>query len=122
MGKHWGNSSSEQAVRARIIAVRCLSGGFCLSLAVLTFGVQGLSGTGSAVYAIAVTGLRRCGTRRPGPGQPARRCRSGPAAGAPASSAFTADALALVAYTRSHGGDSVQGRRARASSMWRPPG
>ena len=49
MGKHWGNSSSEQAVRARIIAVRCLSGGFCLSLAVLTFGVQGLSGSGAAV-------------------------------------------------------------------------
>ena len=49
MGKHWGNSSSEQAVRARITAVRCISGGFCLSLAVLTFGVQGLSGTGSAV-------------------------------------------------------------------------
>ena len=85
---------------ARIIAVRCLSGGFCLSLAVLTFGVQGLSGTGPAVDAFPVTGLRCCGTRRSGPGHH-RRAPPAPGAEALASSAFTADALALVAYTRS---------------------
>ena len=105
MGKHWGNSSSEQAVRARIIAVRCLSGGFCLSLAVLTFGVQGLSGSGSAVVpspslAYGVVGL---GTLDPDTRGTvgASAVPSADAADAPASTGFTADALALVAYTRS---------------------
>ncbi len=102
MGKHWGNSSSEQAVRARIIAARCLSGGFCLSLAVLTFGVQGLSGSGAAVVpspsqAYGVVGPGTLNPDTPG----TAGARTSPAADAPTSAAFTADALALVAYTRS---------------------
>ncbi len=99
MGKHWGNSSSEQAIRARIIAVRCLSGGFCLSLAVLTFGVQGLSGTGPVVTPSPslASGVVGPGVLDPGTtGAP-----TGTGAEALASSAFTADALALMAYTRS---------------------
>ena len=102
MGKHWGNSSSEQAVRARIIAVRCLSGGFCLSLAVLTFGVQGLSGSGTAVVpspslAYGVVGPGTLDPDTPG----TAGARTVPTADALASADFTADALALVAYTRS---------------------
>ena len=99
MGKHYGNSSSEQSIRVRIIAVRCLSGGFCLSLAVLTFGVQGLSGTGPAVTASPslASGVVGPGVLDPGTtGAP-----TGPGAETLAASAFTADALALVAYTRS---------------------
>ena len=103
MGKHWGNSSSEQAVRARITAVRCISGGFCLSLAVLTFGVQGLSGTGSAVTPSSslASGVVGPGVLDPGTAGAAASAASGNGGEAPASSAVTADALALVAYTRS---------------------
>ena len=99
MGKHWGNSSSEQAVRARITAVRYISGGFCLSLAVLTFGVQGLSGTGSAVTPSSslASGVVGPGVLDPGTAAAA----AGKGGEVPASSAVTADALALVAYTRS---------------------
>ena len=102
MGKHWGNSSSEQAGRARIIAVRCLSGGFCLSLAVLTFGVQGLSGGGSAVVPSPSLAYGVVGPGTLDPDTPGTVGASAvPAADAPAPAAFTADALALVAYTRS---------------------
>jgi len=102
VGKHWGNSSNEQAVRARIIAVRCLSGGFCLSLAVLTFGVQGLSGTGAAVVPAPSMASGVVGPRTLNPANPGTAAASTvPEAGAQATSAFTADALALIAYTRS---------------------
>lgn len=104
MGKHWGNSSSERSVRARTIAVRCLSGGVCLSLAVLTFGFQGLAGGVSYVVpsAMPATGVVGPGTLDPGadvlsespatPGMPSA---------SPAPGGFTADALALVAFSRS---------------------
>ena len=122
MGKHWGNSSSEQAVRSRIIAVRCISGGFCLSLAVLTFGVQGLSGTGSA--AISSPSLAS-GFVGPDALDPGTAGAAGPGIGAPASPAFTADALALVAYTRSTVGtvskDGVPGELNVASAGLKRP-
>ena len=99
MGKHWGNSSSEQAIRARIIAVRCLSGGFCLSLAVLTFGAQGLSGSGAPVLPSPslASGVVGPGTLNPGTAGSLAVQGLGvsPAAG------FTTDAQALVAYSRS---------------------
>ena len=93
MGKHWGNSSSAKAISSRTVAVRCLSGGVCLSLAVLTFGLHGLAGTvardaGNAAPATGAVGPRTL--------DPAASSR---AAGTP--SAFTADALALVAFSRS---------------------
>ena len=101
MGKHWGNSSSEQAVRARLVAVRCLSGGFCLSLAVLTFGVQGLSGARPAV--VVPSPALASGVVGPSILDPTTLGAPTTAgAEAPAPQAFTADALALVAYTRSN--------------------
>ncbi|WP_211880124.1 M23 family metallopeptidase [Pseudarthrobacter albicanus] len=69
----------------------------CLSLAVLTFGIQGLAGTAvrDATGALPPTGVVGPGTLDPG--VPA----AAPSAAAAAASAFTADALALVAFTRS---------------------
>ncbi|MCU1522204.1 MAG: family metallopeptidase, partial [Arthrobacter sp.] len=102
MGKHWGNSSSEKPIRARTIAVRCLSGGFCLSLAVLTFGVQGLAGGVShpAPNTAPVTGVvgpAQLGAVIPVlPAAPAASSIVGEALGA-----FTADASSLVAFSRS---------------------
>ncbi|MEC5181885.1 murein DD-endopeptidase MepM/ murein hydrolase activator NlpD, partial [Arthrobacter sp. CG_A4] len=94
MGKHWGNSSSEQTVRVRTIAVRCLSGGFCLSLAVLTFGVQGIAGTAAQVAPNA-----QLASGVVGPSVLAPELPAAPVAAA-VPSAFTADALALVAFNR----------------------
>ena len=102
MGKHRGNSSSEKPIKARTFAVRCLSGGFCLSLAVLTFGVQGLAGGVSqpAPNAAPVTGVV-------GPAPLGAVISAAPAAPTAASTmgeplgAFTADASALVAFSRS---------------------
>ncbi|WP_427005057.1 M23 family metallopeptidase [Pseudarthrobacter sp. H2] len=69
----------------------------CLSLAVLTFGIQGLAGTAvrDATGALPPTGVVGPGTLDPG--VPA----TAPSAATAAASAFTADALALVAFTRS---------------------
>lgn len=101
VGKHWGNSSSEQSIRARTIAVRCLSGGVCLSLAVLTFGIQGLAGIAvrDAPGALPATGVVGPGTLDPE--VPAARSTAAAEPAAGAAPAFTADALALVAFTRS---------------------
>ena len=101
MGKHWGNSSSEQTTRARTIAVRCVSGGLCLSLAVLTFGgFQGLSagvpsGSQPPYRPPAPWDLKRW-TPEPGP---AADAAATVAPGTPA--AVTADPQALVAFSRS---------------------
>ncbi|CAI3791953.1 M23 family metallopeptidase [Pseudarthrobacter sp. MM222] len=102
MGKHRGNPSSEKPIRARTIAVRCLSGGFCLSLAVLTFGVQGLAGgvaepAPNAAPVTGVVGPAPLGAVIPAtPAAPAAASIVGEALGA-----FTADASALVAFSRS---------------------
>ncbi|WP_260982525.1 M23 family metallopeptidase, partial [Arthrobacter sp. U41] len=79
--------------------MRCISGGFCLSLAVLTFGVQGLSGTGSAVTPSSSLASGVVGPDVLDPGTAA--AAAGKGSGVPASSAVAADALALVAFTRS---------------------
>ena len=102
MGKHWGNSSSGKPVKFRTIAVRCLSGGFCLSLAVLTFGVQGLAGgaTQPAPTPAAVTGVvgpAPLGAVFPVP--PATPAAASIAVETPG--AFSADASALVGFSRS---------------------
>ena len=84
--------------------MRCLSGGVCLSLAVLTFGFQGLAGSVSyiAPSALPATGVVGPGTLDPGQDVPST---STSAPGTPSASAvpggFTADALALVAFSRS---------------------
>ena len=102
VGKHWGNSSSEQTTRARTIAVRCVSGGLCLSLAVLTFGgFQGLSagmpsGLSAAVPATGAVGPE---TLDPETLDPLADAAATVAPGTPA--AVTADAQALVAFSRS---------------------
>ncbi|MET3921218.1 M23 family metallopeptidase [Arthrobacter sp. UYEF20] len=100
MGKHRGNSSSEQPIRARTIAVRCISGGFCLSLAVLTFGVQGLAG--SVTTQVAPNTAAVSGAVAPLPLSAA--IPAGPAAASNAAEApvaFTADPSALVGFSRS---------------------
>ena len=102
VGKHWGNSSSEQTTRARTIAVRCVSGGLCLSLAVLTFGgFQGLSTGMSSVLSAAVPATGAVGpeTLDPQTPDPLADVAATAAPGTP--SAVTADAQALVAYSRS---------------------
>ncbi|WP_168709244.1 M23 family metallopeptidase [Arthrobacter sp. PAMC25564] len=98
MGKHWGNSSSEQSIRARTMAVRWLSGVVCLALAVLAVGIQGLGGTltqaePAAFPASGVVGPGTLDASAPGTAR-------GTAATA-AAPAFTADALAIVAFARS---------------------
>ncbi|MET4095440.1 murein DD-endopeptidase MepM/ murein hydrolase activator NlpD [Arthrobacter sp. UYCu712] len=99
MGTHRGNPPNETPIKARTIAVRCLSGSFCLSLAVLTFGVQGLAGGVSDLgpVAAAVTGVVEPVTLDAI--LPAAPAVASVAADAPAS--FTADALALVGFSRS---------------------
>ena len=99
MGTHRGNPPNEPPIKARTIAVRCLSGSFCLSLAVLTFGVQGLAGSVSDLgpVAAAVTGVVEPVTLDVI--LPAAPAVASVAADAPAS--FTADALALVGFNRS---------------------
>ncbi|WP_306913514.1 M23 family metallopeptidase [Arthrobacter sp. V4I6] len=82
--------------------MRCLSGGFCLSLAVLTFGVQGLAGSVSqpapnTAPATGAVGPSPLGAVIPAiPAAPAAVSIVGEALGA-----LTADASALVAFTRS---------------------
>ena len=83
--------------------MRCLSGGFCLSLAVLTFGVQGVSGSGSPVVSSAATagaagqpGLGSASTGTATAGGPAPT-----ASGAVPGAGFTTDRRALVAFARS---------------------
>ncbi len=96
MGKHWGNSSGEQRVRTRTVAVRWLSGGACLSLAVLTFGIQGVAGTGSSSGGSAA--FTASGAVGP---QPLDLTPLMDTAHAFAGVAFTADERALVAFSRS---------------------
>ena len=98
------------------MAVRCLSGGFCLSLAVLTFGVQGVTGAGTAVVSVGVPDrdVAVSPTLRPGAvftaaaGTTAATTGAAQAAAAGAATAagdpaagFTTDPRALVAYSRS---------------------
>ncbi len=99
MGTHRGNPPNERPIKARTIAVRCLSGSFCLSLAVLTFGVQGLAGSASNLgpVAAAVTGVVEPVTLDAI--LPAAPAVASVTADAPVS--FTADALALVGFSRS---------------------
>ena len=92
MGKHWGNSSSEKAISSRTVAARWASGGLCLSLAVLSFGLHGLAGT---VARDAGRAVPASGTVGPGTLDPDVAASTG------TPSAFTADALALVAFSRS---------------------
>ncbi|SDL08760.1 Peptidase family M23 [Arthrobacter sp. ov407] len=102
MGKHWGNSSSEQSARARTIAVRCASGGLCLSLAVLAFGgFQGLSafasyGPPAAIPTAAMPPAGAVGPETLDP-LPPSAATAGP--GTPGT--VTADARALLAFSRS---------------------
>ncbi len=97
MGTHRGNQPNQPSIKARTIAVRCLSGGFCLSLAVLTFGLQGLAGGAVGSIPAAATGAV----------EPVTLDAAFPAAPANASGAtdtpatFTADALALIGFSRS---------------------
>ncbi|MEW1783393.1 peptidoglycan DD-metalloendopeptidase family protein [Arthrobacter sp. NPDC080086] len=98
------------------MAVRCLSGGFCLSLAVLTFGVHGVTGAGTAVVSVGVPDrdVAVSPTLRPGAvftaaaGTTAATTGAAQAAAAGAVTAagdpaagFTTDPRALVAYSRS---------------------
>ena len=101
MGKHWGNSTSEQTTRVRTAAVRCLSGGLCLSLAVLTFvGLQGLSATAPpAVPAAVPAAVHASGAVGPETLDPS--ADSDPAAAKRAPAAVTANPQALVAFSRS---------------------
>ena len=104
MGKHWGNSSSEQSARARTIAVRCVSGGLCLSLAVLTFGgFQGLSAfaTYGAPTAVPTAAMPASGDVGPEALDPLAHSAATAPAGTPGTGAVTADAQALVAFSRS---------------------
>ena len=102
VGKHWGNSSSEQSARARTIAVRCVSGGLCLSLAVLAFGgFQGLSAFGSygAPTAVPTAAMPPVGNVGPEALDPLAHSAVTAPAGTPGT--VTADAQALVAFSRS---------------------
>ncbi len=102
VGKHWGNSSSEQSARARTIAVRCVSGGLCLSLAVLAFGgFQGLSAfaTYGAPTAVPTAAMPPVGDVGPEALDPLAHSAVTAPAGTPGT--VTADAQALVAFSRS---------------------
>jgi len=104
VGKHWGNSSSEQSARARTIAVRCVSGGLCLSLAVLAFGgFQGLSAfaTYGAPTAVPTAAMPPSGDVGPEALDPLAHSAATAPAGTPGTGAVTADAQALVAFSRS---------------------
>ena len=104
VGKHWGNSSSEQSARARTIAVRCVSGGLCLSLAVLAFGgFQGLSAfaTYGAPTAVPTAAMPASGDVGPEALDPLAHSAATAPAGTPGTGAVTADAQALVAFSRS---------------------
>ncbi|QYF88611.1 M23 family metallopeptidase [Arthrobacter sp. PAMC25284] len=111
---------------ARTVAVRWLSGGVCLSLAVLTFGLQGLAGSASS------SSLRGAFTASGAVGpqsldltalmDSALMDTAQPVAGA----AFTADERALVAFSRSAVGtaskEGVSGEFNVASASLKRPG
>lgn len=102
VGKHWGNSSSEQSERARTIAVRCVSGGLCLSLAVLAFGgFQGLSAfaTYGAPTAVPTAAMPPSGDVGPEALDPLAHSTATAPSATPG--AVTADAQALLAFSRS---------------------
>lgn len=86
------------------MAVRCLSGGFCLSLAVLTFGVQGVTGAGTAVVSVGVPDrdVVVSPSLRPEAAGPTAAAAAGAAIGAGVTGAgFTTDPRALVPFSRS---------------------
>ena len=102
VGKHWGNSSSEQSARSRTIAVRCVSGGLCLSLAVLAFGgFQGLSAHApyGAPAAVPTAAMPPAGAVGPETLDPLAHSGATAAPGTPGT--VTADAQALLAFSRS---------------------
>ena len=126
MGKHWGNSSSEQSIRARTIAVRCVSGGLCLSLAVLAFGgFQGLSAHApyGAPAVMATATMQPAGAVGPETLDPLAHSDATAAAGIPGT--VTADALALLAFSRTTVGtvnrEGVGGELNVASEALRRP-
>ena len=96
VGKHWGNSPSEQSARARTVAVRCVSGGLCLSLAVLAFGgFQGLSA--NAPYEVPAA-MPPAGAVGPETLDALAHSAATVAPDSPVT--VTADALALLAFNR----------------------
>ena len=102
VGKHWGNSSSEQSARSRTIAVRCVSGGLCLSLAVLAFGgFQGLSAHASYGAPAAVPTAAMPPSGAVGPAPLDTLAHSAATAVPGNSGTVTADAQALLAFSRS---------------------
>ncbi|MCU1530686.1 MAG: family metallopeptidase [Arthrobacter sp.] len=96
MGKHRGNSSSAKAIRTRTVTLRCLSGGVCLSLAVVAFGLQGLAGTVARGTQNSAPATGTVGPRALDPGVSAAAPRT-----AETPREFTADSLALMAFSRS---------------------
>ncbi len=80
------------------MAVRWLSGVVCLALAVLAFGIQGLAGTLARAEPAA---FPAAGVVGPGTLDPTAPATARGAAATAAAPAFTADALAIVAFARS---------------------
>ncbi len=116
----------ERSIRRQTIAVRCLSGGFCLTLTAAALTVQGFYGTLAANPQSTVTATGVAGA------QSLKLPTRSAATPAPAStftvpaSTFTADALALVAFNRTTvltaGQDGLAGELNVASaSLKRPP-